>query len=179
MTEKPGRYQRSTPGLVGALIVTVGFVLVFVVWRALFRGDAEPVTPPVDWQESVKLADDAGLSIVRPTALPEGWTATSVDLAAGDHPRWGLGLLTDDGDFVGIRQEDTSVAELVQVYIDKEADAGSDVTLTSPVATTWQTWSDDGGDLGYSTEVGEDSLLVYGSAPAADIEELIGLLVQP
>ena len=44
--------------------------------------------------------------------------------------------------------------------------------------TSWQTWSDDGGDHGYSTELGDDALLVYGSAPVADIETYLGLLTQ-
>lgn len=176
MSEKPGRYQRSTGGLVGALIVTLVCVFAFVGWRELFRGDMESEVLPIEWQESVKLADSEGLPIVRPAELPEGWRATSVHLRGVGGVQWGLGLLTDDGAFVGIRQQDVSVSELVQTYVDKAAVQGDDVTVSSRVTDTWQTWSDDGGDRGYSTELGDDALLVYGSAPAADLEELIGLL---
>lgn len=180
MSETPSRgYQRSTPGLVGAMIVVVACVLAFVAWRAIFRGDAAPETAPVEWERSVELADSAGIPVVRPERLPEGWTATSANLETRDDPTWSLGLLTDEGRFVGLRQEDASVAELVRTYVDEEAVAGEDAAVDSAVSRTWQTWSDDGGDLGYSAEVGEDTVLVYGSAGPEDIEELIGLLTLP
>ena len=178
MSEQPSRYTRSFNGMVGAMVVTVVFVLAFVGWRALFRGDGEDAAPTVDWRESVELADSAGLAVVHPRELPAGWRATSVDLRAGDEPRWGLGVLTDSGDFVGIRQEDRPVGDLVETYVDEDADEGDEVTLTSDVATTWQTWSDDGGDHGWSAEIGEESLLVYGSAPAEQIEAYIESLRQ-
>jgi hypothetical protein len=164
--------------MVGALIVTVLFVIAFVTWRGLFRTDTDDAPQAVEWQESVELADQAGLHVVRPRELPEGWTATSVDLFAGDDPRWGLGVLTDDGDFVGIRQQDTSVDALVEQYVDEKAEAGEDADVPSEVTDTWQTWSDDGGDHGFSTEVGDEAVLVYGSAPVEDIEQYLALLTQ-
>jgi len=173
---KPSRYQRSTNAMVGAMIVTLAAVLVFVGWRALFRADVETEVEPVEWELSVGLAEEFGLTVVRPDALPEGWVATSVELAASDDPRWGMGLLTDDGDFVGIRQQDTSIEELVRTYVDDDADPGEPATVPSRVTDTWETWTDDGGDLGYSTELGDDAVLVYGSAPAEDIEEFIATL---
>lgn len=175
---RPSRYTRSFGGMVGALIVTVLFVIAFVTWRGLFRTDTDDTPQAVEWQESVELADGAGLQVVRPRELPEGWTATSVELKAGDDPRWGLGVLTDDGDFVGIRQQDTSVDALVELYVDENAEAGKDATVPSEVTDTWQTWSDDGGDHGFSTEVGDEVVLVYGSAPVEDIESYLGLLTQ-
>ena len=179
MTEQPSRrYQRSFHGLVGAMLVTVAFVLVFVGWRALFRSDVEVRPEPVEWTESVQLAEDAGLAVVRPRELPDGWTATSVELRAGDDPRWGLGVLTDDEQFIGIRQEDGSVEELVRTYVDEDAVAGEDAAVESDVTSTWLTWSDDGGDVGYSTELGDAAVLVYGSAPIADIEAYLGLLTR-
>ena len=178
MSEQPSRYTRSFGGMTGALIVTVVFVIAFVTWRGLFRTDTDDTPRAVDWRESVELADQAGLDVVRPRELPTGWTATSVELFAGDDPRWGLGVLTDDGDFIGIRQQDTSVDELVRVYVDEKAEAGDDARVASDVTDTWQTWSDEGGDIGYSTELGDEALLVYGSAPAEDIEAYLGLLTR-
>ena len=175
---QPSRYNRSFGGMTGALIVTVLFVVAFVTWRGLFRTDTDDTPVAVDWQESVELADQAGLEVVRPRELPAGWVATSVDLQAGDDPRWGLGVLTDDGDFVGIRQQDTSVDALVEQYVDEKAEAGEDASVDSEITDTWQTWSDPGGDHGWSTEVGDDAVLVYGSAPVADIEAYLGLLTR-
>ena len=167
VSEQPSRYTRSFSGMVGALIVTVLVVLAYVVWRGLFRTDVDTTPFAVDWQD-----------VVRPRELPAGWTATSVELFAGDDPRWGLGVLTDDGDFIGIRQQDTSVDELVRVYVDEKAEAGDDARVASDVTDTWQTWSDDGGDHGYATELGDEAVLVYGSAPVDDIESYLGLLTR-
>ena len=178
MSEQPSRYTRSFSGMVGALIVTVLIVLAYVVWRGLFRTDVDETPAAVAWQDSVELADQAGLDVVRPRELPTGWTATSVELFAGDDPRWGLGVLTDDGDFIGIRQQDTSVDELVRVYVDEKAEAGDDARVASDVTDTWQTWSDDGGDHGYATELGDEAVLVYGSAPVDDLESYLGLLTR-
>jgi hypothetical protein len=179
VSEQPSRYTRSFSGMTGALIVTVVFVLAFVTWRGLFRGDTDDTPAAVDWEASVRLAEDAGYRAVHPRELPAGWIATSVDpLFARDDPRWGLGVLTDDGSFIGIRQQDASVAELVEEYVDEKADAGEDATVTSEITDTWQTWSDEGGDHGFSTELGDEALLVYGSAPVADIEAYLGVLTR-
>jgi hypothetical protein len=164
--------------MTGALIVTVLFVLAFVAWRGLFRTDVDDTPVAVDWRESVELAQQADYAVVHPRELPAGWTATSVDLFAGAEPRWGMGVLTDDEDFIGIRQQDTSVDALVDLYVDEKADAGDDAGVASEVADTWQTWSDEGGDHGYSTELDEDAVLVYGSAPVEDIETYLGLLTR-
>jgi hypothetical protein len=178
VSEQPSRYTRSFGGMTGALIVTVVFVLAFVTWRGLFRGESDETPTAVDWQERVELAERADLSIVHPRELPAGWIATSVDLVATGDPRWGLGVLTADGDFIGIRQEDASVDELVELYVDEKADAGDDATVASEITDTWQTWSDDGGDHGFSTELDDEALLVYGSAPVSDLETFLGLLTR-
>ena len=178
MTEKPSRYTRSFGGMIGALIITVLFVLAFVAWRGLFRVDSDETPRAVDWQGSVQLAEQADLKVVHPRDLPAGWTATSVDLVAGDDPRWGLGVLTDEGEFIGIRQQNTSIGDLVDLYVDKEAEAGDDASVASEVADTWQTYSDSGGDHGYAAEVDNEALLVYGSASVADLETYLGLLTQ-
>ena len=39
-------------------------------------------------------------------SLPSGWVATSVDYLPGDRPAFGVGMLTADGKFVGMRQQD-------------------------------------------------------------------------
>ena len=178
MSEQPSRYTRSFSGMVGALIVTVLFVLAYVVWRGLFRTDVDATPVAVDWQDSVELADQAGLQVVRPGELPDGWIATSVELRAGDDPRWGLGVLTDVGDFIGIRQQDASVDDLVELYVDEDAEPGDDASVPSEITDTWQTWSDSGGDHAYSTELGDEAVLVYGSAPVDDIESYLGLLTR-
>lgn len=176
--QKPSRYTRSFGGMVGALIVTVLFVLAFALWRGLFQVDPDETPVAVDWQDSVQIAEQANLRVVHPGELPDGWTATSANLVAGDDPRWGMGVLTGEGDFIGIRQQDTSVNDLVELYVDQDAEAGDDASVPSEIADTWQTFSDSGGDHGYATEVDDETVLVYGSAPVAEIETYLGLLTR-
>lgn len=177
MSQKSSRYERSFAGLVGAMIVTVAAVAAFLLYRGLFNGDVSQDVPEVDWRESVQLAGSVDMKVVHPANLPEGWKATSVDLVAAGERRWGMGMLTDEGKFVGLRQLDESPSEMVETYIDEDAVQGKDVTIDSAVASTWQTWSDEGGDHGYLVEYGDDEvLLVYGSAPTEDIEAFIAQL---
>jgi hypothetical protein len=177
--QEPSRSDRSYAGLLAALLVTVVVVGAFVGFRALNRGELEVRPEAVDYQEAVASAQDAGVNVVYPQRLPKGWIATRVALERGEHPAWGINLLTADGSFVGLRQEDTPVADLLATYVDKHPSRGDDVTLTSAIATSWQSWSDDGGDHAYSAALasGGGTLLVYGSASEPDQVQLIGLLV--
>ena len=78
------------------------FVLAFVAWRGLFRNDSDETPTPVEWKDSVALAEREGFQVVHPRELPAGWTATSVDLTMAGEQRWGLGVLTADGTFVAM-----------------------------------------------------------------------------
>ncbi|WP_205471339.1 DUF4245 domain-containing protein [Nocardioides sp. SYSU D00038] len=171
-----GRYHRSANGLIASLVVTVLAVALFVVLRNANR--TEPVLEPesVDYLDVVAQAADGGTDLVHPRRLPEGWIATSIDLDRAPEPGWGIGILTDDDTFVGLRQEDADVRDLVEEYVDENAVTEDPIEVPGAIAPTWQGWSDDGGDLGWSAEVGGETVLVYGSASAADQRTLIGLL---
>lgn len=165
-------------GMVGAMLVVVAVIVGFVVLRSALRPGVEVQPEPVDYLESVETAERAGLDVVHPRTLPAGWRATSVDLRAGDRPEWGLGVLTGSGAFVGLRQADRSAGELLDTYVDEETTAGGPVDAAAAVAPRWESWSDEGGDLGYTAEVEGETVLVYGSAPATEIEQFMALLTR-
>jgi Protein of unknown function (DUF4245) len=173
---KPSRHQRSMAGMIGAMLSTLLVILGFVALRGFTRDQVEVESPPVDYLDAVGAAADAGLALVHPRELPAGWRATSVDLTRDESPEWTLGMLTDDGRFVGIRQETESADDLAVVALDEDAVEGDEVTVSSAVSDTWTVWTDEGGDTGYAAAVGEETVLVYGSAPAEDLEEVIALL---
>lgn len=176
VSEKPGRYQRSSNGLIGAMIVTLLAIGAFVLLRSLTREQAEVEREAIDYVASAEAARGAGFDVVAPSSLPDGWIATAFNFEQTDPPVWGLGILTAEEKFVGLRQEDESVKDLVETNIDEDAIEGDPLVLESAVGSTWQTWTDDGGDTGYSIEYGDQTVLVYGSAPAAELQEFIGLL---
>ena len=174
-TERPGRYQRSTSGLIGALAILLLVIGAFVVFRSVFRDELEVEPEAVDYLEIVAQVQQAGGEVFYPASLPDGWRATSAtyDPATG---AFGLGLNTDDERFVGLRQADTDLRSLLSTYVDNEVDGGSETTVETAAGDTWQTWSDDGGDHALSTEVAGEQLLVYGSAGEDELREFAQLL---
>jgi hypothetical protein len=119
--------------------------------------------------------------VVYPCEIPDGWRSSSTSFTRGAPPQWGIGFVTDDDEFVGIRQEDSDVDDLLDDYVDEAATQGDDASPVNLLgAATWQTWSDSGGDHAFSTTLPDplagQTLLVYGSASVAQQEELIQLL---
>jgi Protein of unknown function (DUF4245) len=170
---RPGRYQRSIGGGVAAMLVLVLGVLAFVGLRSLTRDNAEVPVDPVDYLSAARAAQGSGLDAVYPPSLPTGWTATSIDFVDGGRPAWGIGMLTGDGRFVGVRQEDADVSTLVTDYVDPDAVEGDVAPVSGALAPQWQEWSDAGGDHAFSATVGGDTVLVYGSAPTADLLTIV------
>ena len=164
-----GRYPRSIAGGVGSLIVLIAVVLAFVAFRAVFRDNDAVDVEPVDYLAVVSPAQEAGIQVVYPPSLPEGWTATSVAFVPGERPAFGVGMLTDDDLFVGVRQADEELADLLATYVDEDAVKGDVVTVDGAIVPEWQEWSDAGDDHAYSATVGDTEVLVYGSAPTEDL----------
>jgi hypothetical protein len=171
--EKPNRYNRSFAGLVGAMILTVVIVGAYVGVRALIREQPNITPDKVDYLQQVQELNDAGVdTVIYPPTLPEGWKATSVDYERGDPPTWSIGIVTDDKEFLGVRQEAADVDTLVKRYVDEHADEGEVVTVPSAVGEQWQTWSDDGGDHAFTLEDAAtgQTVIVYGSA-SVEVQE--------
>jgi hypothetical protein len=178
--ERPSRYNRSFGGLLGAMIVTVLFVAGYVGFRAFTRDQPE-IVEKVDYVAAVQELQAAGVQVVYPCSVPDGWRASSTTFDRGDPPTWAIGFVTDDDEFVGVRQEKTDVDDLLDTYVDEQARQGDDATVPNQLGVaTWETWSDSGGDLAYSTTLGPpldgQTLLVYGSASAAQQEAVIAQL---
>ncbi len=173
-----GRYQRSANGMVGAMVVLLLVVFVYVGFRALNRdNDAIPV-PAVAYAVAVRQAvDDGKIEVLAPPSLPTGWKATSVDYVSVPRPAWHLGVLTADQQYIGVEQSLDSVADLVSTYVDPAATPHGTVDLDlGNGTTTWRVWTDDGGDTGLSARVGRTSVVVVGSASRAVIEDYVSSL---
>jgi hypothetical protein len=178
---RPGatRYQRTSGGLVGAMIVTVLFVVGFVALRGFVRDNDSTPVRTVDYQSWVKAGRaDGKLAVLVPTPLPKGWKATSSSYDTGAQPAWHLGMLTEDRKYVGVEESRASTRDLVDEHVDPDATRGKDVRIDG---VTWQSWRDAGGDHGLVRRLdGPDgtpeSVLVVGSAPESQIRDLAGSL---
>jgi hypothetical protein len=173
-----GRYQRSTGGLIGAMLVTVVAVVAFWALNAL-KTD-HPATPvqTVDYSAMLRAGRaDHKLLVMAPPSLPAGWKATSATYQTGTTPAWHLGLLTGKNQYVGIEEALGGVRDLVDQHVDKDAVQGKDVTIDGE---TYQTWTDAGGDYAVSRTVpiggGVESYLVVGPAPHTTIRDFAGQL---
>lgn len=173
---RPARYPRTANGLVGSLLVSVLLILAFVGLRSLNRDHLEIKPESVDYLATVADAQAGGYTLVYPATLPEGWIADSIDFVPGSRPAWGIGMLTDSGKYVGLRQENAPVGALLDTYVDPDPTEGNPVDVSGSIAPTWQTYADAGGDHAFVAELGDDTVLVYGSASVADQRELLALL---
>jgi hypothetical protein len=180
-SERPGRYQRSAVGLVTSLVVTVVAIGALLYFMGAFRPDFEVKPEAVDYAEFVQSAQQVGLTPIYPDALPKGWISTGVDVVRGDHPVFMVRLLTDDGKFVAVRQEDASLTAMLSQWVDENTETRPGYTVPAsvpePVARDWKGYADAGGDSAYAAEVGGQTVLVFGSAPAKDLRTIVDSLV--
>lgn len=186
---KPGKYNRSFGGLVGALIMTAVTILVVLFLMGLFRNETETDVARVDLYDTVEAAQEGGLSPVYPAQLPEGWVATAAEVATGEGGGFEIRLLTDpdatEESFVGIRlASDVSATGLLTAYVDEETndiESAEAYASDGDVAPTWEGYRDTSGDTAYVALLGNEAgeiVIVYGSAPAEDLQTVIDQLTR-
>jgi hypothetical protein len=160
--------------MIGSLIVLLGVVAAFVVFRDVNRADPADPVQPVDFRGPAEYArSEAPFPLLAPRRLPPGWVATSVRYTAGDEPAWHLGTLTDEERYVGLEQSTAPTEDLVEEYVDPDAVRRDDVELEG---RTWQAWTDAGDDLALVHETPKVTTLVVGRVPQATLGEFIATL---
>ena len=176
------RYPRTFGGLIGSMIVLVVAVVGYWVAQNLTHDEPHVKPEAVDYLSTVRAVQGAGVKVVYPRSLPSGWIARDSDnkFVPGDRPVWQLPILTKDGRFVGIHQTNAPLKDLLAQDLPNGAKQGADLRIESDLGggkpTSWSSWSDGKRDHAFATQVGGDTLLVYGSAPVGDLKRLIGLL---
>ena len=187
MTEKPARYQRSFAGMLGALLVLVLGIGVFVVLRGVTRVEPPDPVRPVDYVQPARFAqEEAGYEVLTPRVLPEGWTATSVRFQpAAEDRSWHIGVLTDEQRYIGVEQAERSAAAMVADFVDEEAQEGGEVEIEG---RSWRVWTDPGrdpgadpstapsGDLALVREDDGATTLVVGTVTQDELSEFVGSL---
>jgi hypothetical protein len=174
--------RRVRPMMSGIVALAVALVTA-IGWYYIGRPDesAQPVTT-VEWKPWVESGRaDGKLLLLAPVSLPAKWRATSASYESGVTPRWHLGMLTEKRKFVGLEELRDTVANLVEKNIDANATKGAAVEVNG---LKWQTWTDSGGDYALvHTFEGQDgnqeNVLVYGSAPDAEIRAFAATLIIP
>jgi hypothetical protein len=176
---QPGRYQRSSSGMVGALLVTLLVIGAFVAFRACNRTDLEVDPEHVDYLAQVGFAQDAGDHVVYPASLPGGWFATQLTVDGGPPTELQLSMLTGENKYVGFVQSPDSAPVLLARFVDDAPTSGRAAEVPGAVdgsATRWDVWTDDGGDTALVARHAGETLLVFGTVPQAQLEQLAGSL---
>lgn len=168
----PGRYQRSTNGLIGAMIVLLLAVAAFVLFRGAFRDTPEYRPEPVDYLALIGAVQESDFEPVYPPDLPDGWFAKD---AVFDPvvPSLDLVFHTADERTAGIRQEDESARTLIAELVGEDATEDRDAqTLVTPLGE-WAPWTDTDGDHAWTAEIGDETVLVYSSGSPDDLRALV------
>ena len=170
-TGRPGRYERSFGGLIGSMIVLVLVVFGIVVFRGSFRDTPEFEPTDIDYPALVASVQDAGMRPVYAPELPDGWTVKDASYRPGDRPALDVVFATDDGHTAGVHQEDTSERDLLATYVGEQA-AENGESLTTPVGT-WTGWDDTDDDHAWTTEVDDETVLVFSSGDADELRAFV------
>jgi len=175
----PGRYQRSSSGMVGALLMSLLVVGAYVGFRACTRTDLQVEPDHVDYLAQVAFAQQAGDHVVYPASLPTGWYATQITVDSGKPTDLQLSLLTGDQQYVGFVQSPDSAPALLTRYVDPTPTSRDAVDIASAVdgsVTHWDVWTDSGGDTALVARQRGETLLVFGTASQSELEQLTGTL---
>ncbi len=177
-TEAPSRYERSFPGMVGAMIVTLAVIGAFVAFRAINRDELEVEPDAIDYLPQVADIQEAStFPVAYPPELPAGWQVTRLGFDDTVGLTWSMDLLTDGDDYIAVRQANGSGGALMDEYVDENRIPGDDVQIGGALAETWESASDVDGDYGVVAEVGKTHLLVFGTASEDELEEFAASLV--
>jgi hypothetical protein len=118
VSERRSSYERSLPGLLGA--IAIALLLVVCVWglTRFQHRDVPSPAPTIDYSAQLDEARaSAPFDVLAPSPEPPGWRATSAAWdGVGPELSWHLGLLTSDSpdaDYVGLEQGNAAPAEFL------------------------------------------------------------------
>ena len=172
-TGRPGRYQRSAGGLIAALLTTAVVIGALIWLMGLFRHDTNIGPDQVDLRSTVADFQEAGLTPVYPRSVPDGWTVTAAEVPE-DQGGFEVRMLTDDEKFVGIVvAKGSSTFELLHHVGEEEPTEDAPYASAGSVAREWAAYSDDADHAYVAHLPGQKLVVVYGDAPASDLEGIV------
>jgi len=183
------RYPRTFRGLIASMIVLVVVVVPLVLlthwWSDATREQANQelgLSNSADWRGTVRTVQNAQgqegvhIHVVYPRSLPSGWYANSEPgFQPGKHPTWTMNFAKGQSGYVGLELGPGSARSLAKKEIDANPKAGGRVRLGGELGGSWTSWSDAGGDHGYSRSYQGSTLLLWGPRDA-DVREFIARL---
>jgi hypothetical protein len=168
------RAAKFTPAnMVRSLLPLTLLILVIVGVTAVRQNPEDPVRD-VDPGPSISLAAErAGYPLLVPQGLPEGWRPTSVRTdavsgAAGDPVTLEIGWFTPAEEYAGYVISDRAGVAALDDVLDDATDDGT----VQVGGATWDRKTTERGETALTRTEGTATLLVTGSAPDEELEEL-------
>ncbi len=177
MSQQQGsRYERSMSGMVGAMLVTIVLVLIFVVIRAITRDDVELERESIEYLPVVAAVQEADkLDPAYPPSLPSGWKAIGAGVRGNG---WEMDFETAAGNHISIRQQTRVLQDMVREYVDEDASDDGIVRVGGEYGDEWRAFSDGQGDQAVAVMLEDNEvLLVFGTAPADELRVFASSLV--
>jgi hypothetical protein len=168
-----GTSSRGNPSLgdIARSVAVLGAIVLalFGIGKLLTLTPDDPA-PSVDYKTAAESSRTvADFDLLAPTALPDGWRATSVRYETDE---WHLGVLTDEDDYVGLEQLRATPWRTIERFA-----AGSRASGTVTIdGTAWSRRTGPDDDVTYLRRDGEVTTLVTSRAPRADVERYISSL---
>jgi len=152
--------------VLGAIVLGVWFV------GRLVTVTPDKPTNDVDWQLAASGVEPRlGFVPLVPAELAKSWRATSAKVV---DDRWQLGVLDSSGEYIGLSQKVGSMDSLLRDRASESKPAGT----VEVAGQTWYLSKGPGKDLTFAREVGDQAVVVTGTAKQAEIEEYLRSLVR-
>lgn len=175
---RPRPSQRGNPSLgdilrtvfvLGAMILAVWFVA-----NLVYSKTPEDVVPKVDHVAAIAEARAvASYPIVAPRDLPSGWRANGARFEPAETQQpWHLGVITEDGEYIGLDQAKRSVDAMVRSYARGSKAAGE----AEFGGIEWSVRRGPGSSVAYVRTVGDSVVIVVSDADRDDVERYVASL---
>ena len=163
-----GANAKMSDVLRSVLLLTAGVLVLFVLGRIFFTVEPDRPVSEVDYITAAEgVEPTAGFDPWVPERLPEGWMANSARI---DATTWEMGVVTDDDEFIGIRQLHDGEGEAIDRAIDGDA---REETVNGVV---WQV-GESGEELVYATTEDEVTTVVRSTTSAEVTRDYVSSLV--
>ena len=170
MSSTSSRGNPSMGDIARSIAVLGAIVLILFFLGRLFTVTPDEPTRSIDYRSAVESSRTvADFELLAPDSLPEGWRATSVRF---EPDSWHLGVLTDEGDYIGLEQVTADTARAIERFAEGSRDSGTTVVK----GETWTLRSGPRDDLNYVRRSGGMTIVVTGSAPRVVMERYISSL---
>ena len=155
-----------------SVLVIGGMVIALYFIGQFFYGNEAPPRD-VDFACTAQSAREAvDWPLYTPMPVPEGWRSNHATFTPGVNASWRMGMITADGDYIGLEQHALNVDDVIAKYAPESTEVG----IANVAGHEWQVFEDDRDNVSFVRIENDRTILVTGNAPRTTIEEYLNSL---